>query len=91
MKATFEPVPSFCPTDETAMIFIAEGETFYPYWVKKMGDSTHLVIVNDPKHFEHGWPSHVAEFRSHAYYEDLRQWLHGQVSSEWLNGRQYAN
>lgn len=76
----------FKPTKETAMIYIGG----YPWYVKKI-DSTHLNLVNNEKYVNSLGlgAAHIGQYRRETYYNDLRKWLNGELSSKELNGRKY--
>lgn len=79
---------SFKPTDDTTMIMVGVDERKYPWYVKKI-DSTHLYMSNDYKKITAVIPSHIAQYRTQSYYEDLRKWLLGSVKSKDLYGKEY--
>ena len=76
----------FIPTEITAMIFIGK----YPYYVEKI-DSTHLYFVNNEKALKNrlGMAIHIGQMNGEKYYDDLRSWLKGGLSSKKLNGKKY--
>ena len=71
--------------EEPAEIYI-DG---YPYYLSKMGDTTHFEMVNDKNACGTGGicVHHVGEYRDHPMYDDLTKWLKGGDS---MNGKKYG-
>lgn len=80
-----ESVNEEVAASEPAEIFI-DG---YPYYLSKMGDTTHFEMVNTKEGVGIGGicVHHVGEFRDHPMYDDLTKWLKG---GEDMNGKQYG-
>jgi hypothetical protein len=69
-------------TDETAKIYVG-GE---PWWVRKMGDTTHFHMANSEKGIKAGgWVSHIGQHKDELYYNDIVKWLKGGK----INGKKY--
>jgi len=87
-SSTFRKGGSIEDGKEIAKIYIGD----YPYYIKKSGDSTHFTIVNDyglnilKKGYEAG--SHIEQYKSEPYYEDVRAWLKGGESP---NNKKYVS
>jgi hypothetical protein len=69
-------------TDETAKIYVG-GE---PWWLRKMGDTTHFHMANSEKGIKAGGTVfHIGQHRDELYYNDLERWLKGGK----INGKKY--
>ena len=68
--------------DEIVKIFIGND----PYWLRKMGDTTHFHMANSLKGIKAGgWTYHVGQHKDELYYNDLVKWLKGGK----INGKKY--
>lgn len=69
-------------TDEIAKIYIG-GD---PYWLRKIGDTTHFHMANSEKGIKAGgWTYHIGQHKDELYYNDLVKWLKGGK----INGKKY--
>ncbi len=59
-----------------------DGRYINHWWLKKIGDTTHFKMSNDPEKIERGWPYHIGEHRGSPYYDDVRGWLKGGPSPD---------
>ena len=66
----------------------------YPYYLKKMGDSTHFRMSNSKDGVDIVTPSHIGQHRGESYYEDIRSWLKGGANpneKKYMSNNSYAN
>jgi hypothetical protein len=59
----------------------------YPYYLKKMGDTTHFRMANSKDGVDIVIPSHIGQYRSEPYYSDIASWLKGGASPD---GKSYT-
>ena len=70
--------------DEVAEIYISG----HPYYIKKMGDSTHFKLANSRDGVDVVIGSHIGQHRGEEYYDDIYDWLRGGKNP---NGNQYKS
>jgi antirestriction protein len=70
--------------EDVAVIYVDD----YPYYIKKMGDSTHFKMANSKNGVDVVIPSHILQHRGESYYEDVRSWLKGGANP---NGKKYMS
>jgi len=72
-------------THGIAKIYIGEN----PYWLRKMGDTTHFHMANSAKGIKTGGVTyHIGQHRDELYYNDLVKWLKGVGK---INGKKYTD
>jgi hypothetical protein len=79
--------------EDTLMIKIGgEKGKFWPWYFKKMGDSTHFYMANNEKALSTGaaMAHHVGQHRGEHYYEPLRKWLKGGITTKQLYGKKFG-
>jgi hypothetical protein len=70
--------------DDVIVIYVDN----YPYYLKKMGDTTHFRMSNSMSGVDIVIPSHIGQHRGESYYEDVRSWLKGGANP---NGKKYIS
>jgi len=60
----------------------------YPYYLKKMGDTTHFKMANSKDGIDMVIGSHIAQHKGEEYYSDVASWLKGGKSP---NGKSYSS
>ena len=77
------------PSDDEVSIIIDN----FPFYFKKMNDTTHFYMANDPSAFAKGAAvaHHVGQHRGETYYNFLVDWLKGKISSKKLNGMRFGS
>jgi len=70
--------------EDVSVIYVDD----YPYYIKKMGDSTHFRMANSKDGVDIVIPSHILQHRGESYYEDVRSWLKGGANP---NGKKYIS
>jgi hypothetical protein len=70
--------------NDIAVIYIDE----YPYYLKKLGDSTHFNMSNSKEGVDLVIPSHIGQHSGTPYYNDIRSWLKGGESPD---GKRYID
>jgi len=69
-------------TDEIVKIYIGND----PYWLRKMGDTTHFHMANSEKGIKAGGETyHIGQHKDELYYNDIVKWLKGGK----INGKKY--
>jgi hypothetical protein len=66
----------------------------YPYYLKKMGDTTHFRMSNSMEGVDIVIPSHIGQHRGESYYEDIRSWLKGGANpneKKYMSNNRYDN
>jgi hypothetical protein len=66
----------------------------YPYYLKKMGDTTHFRMSNSMDGVDIVIPSHIGQHRGESYYEDVRSWLKGGANpneKKYMSSNRYDN
>jgi antirestriction protein len=58
----------------------------YPYYLKKMGDTTHFKLANSKEGIDYVIGSHIGQHKGEEYYSDVASWLKGGKSP---NGKSY--
>jgi hypothetical protein len=58
----------------------------YPYYLKKMGDTTHFKLANSKEGIDMVIGSHIGQHKGEEYYSDVASWLKGGKSP---NGKSY--
>lgn len=62
--------------DEIIMIYVDN----YPYYLQKMGDSTHFRMGNNREGTPNAMASHIGQYRGEEFYNDVASWLKGGAS-----------
>ncbi len=68
--------------DEIIMIYVDN----YPYYLQKMGDSTHFRMGNNREGTPNAMASHIGQYRGEEFYNDVASWLKGGASP---SGKRY--
>src|ERR1035437_3962926 len=69
---------------EVVEIFVAN----HPYYIQKMGDSTHFKMANSKEGVNMVSGSHIDQHKGEGYYNDVRSWLKGGASP---SGKKYTS
>ena len=76
--------------EDVSVIYVDD----YPYYIKKMGDSTHFRMANSKDGADIVIPSHIMQHRGESYYEDVRSWLKGGANpdgNKYMSNDSYAD
>jgi hypothetical protein len=76
--------------DDVIVIYVDN----YPYYLKKMGDTTHFRMSNSMSGVDIVIPSHIGQHRGESYYEDVRSWLKGGANpneKKYMSNNRYDN
>jgi hypothetical protein len=76
--------------EDVSVIYVDD----YPYYIKKMGDSTHFRMANSKDGVDIVIPSHILQHRGESYYEDVRSWLKGGANpdgNKYMSNDRYAD
>lgn len=80
-------------TERGSIVWIRiSGKGGYFDWFLKKIDSTHFSMANSEKVLKtnKSFDSHIAQHKHEAYYNDIKNWLHGKVTAAQLNGKKYT-